>query len=120
VILRDESLSTSGSYEKFFRLAGRTYCHIMDPRTGRPVEQMLQTSVIAPTATATDALSTTLFVLGPAAGERLLRRIPKSEALWISPKGQNDLTTIAWRWRDKQCRAAGVDCTLDVARTTAK
>src|SRR5207248_8573265 len=32
VLLRDESLSTSGSYEKFFRLEGRTYCHIMDPR----------------------------------------------------------------------------------------
>ena len=35
VLLRDESLSTSGSYEKFFQLNGRTYCHIMDPTHGR-------------------------------------------------------------------------------------
>src|SRR5215510_4269145 len=48
VLLRDASLSTSGSYEKFFRLNGRIYCHILDPHTGRPVEGMLQTSVIAP------------------------------------------------------------------------
>src|SRR5713226_1951078 len=40
VVLKDQSLSTSGSYEKFFRLNGRTYCHIMDPRTGRPIEGM--------------------------------------------------------------------------------
>src|SRR5262249_42635422 len=33
VLLSNQSLSTSGSYEKFFRLNGRTYCHIMNPRT---------------------------------------------------------------------------------------
>ncbi|MFH1739900.1 MAG: FAD:protein FMN transferase, partial [bacterium] len=34
--LRDRSLSTSGNYEKFFEVDGKIYCHILDPRTGRP------------------------------------------------------------------------------------
>src|SRR5207248_2554798 len=120
VFLRDESLSTSGSYEKFFRLEGRTYCHIMDPRTGRPVQQMLQTSVIAPTATITDALSTTLFVLGPAAGERLLTTEPQAQALWVKPKGNSDIATVAWRWRDKRCGGARGECSLHLVQGNAR
>jgi thiamine biosynthesis lipoprotein len=84
VRLRDQSLSTSGNYEKFFRLGGRTYCHIVDPRTGAPVEGMLQTTVIAPTATESDALSTALFVLGPEAGGRLLREHAGASALLVT------------------------------------
>lgn len=62
--LTDESVSSSGSYEKFFALGGRTYGHILDPRTGRPVEGVAGTSVVAPTATESDAWSTAAFVLG--------------------------------------------------------
>jgi len=47
VFLKDESLSTSGSYEKFFRAEGRTYAHIMDPRTGYPARGSVAVSVIA-------------------------------------------------------------------------
>jgi thiamine biosynthesis lipoprotein len=113
VFLRDESLSTSGSYEKFFRLQGNTYCQIMDPRTGRPVQQMLQTSVVAPNATETDALSTTMFVLGPRAGEQLLAIMPEAQALWVTPKGNAGIATVVWHWRDKQCGGGG--CGLHVA-----
>jgi thiamine biosynthesis lipoprotein len=48
VYLKDESMSTSGNYEKFFRANGRLYSHIMDPRTGYPAEGMLSVSVVAP------------------------------------------------------------------------
>ena len=58
VCLRDASLSTSGSYEKFFELEGKKYCHIFAPQTGRPVEGMLSASAIAPTGVMSDALST--------------------------------------------------------------
>ena len=97
VILRDESLSTSGSYEKFFRLDGRIYCHIMDPRTGKPVEKVLQTSVIASDGTTTDALSTSIFVLGPTAGKKLLKSVPHVSALWILG-GPQSLDIAAWNW----------------------
>jgi thiamine biosynthesis lipoprotein len=84
VVLEDMSLSTSGSTEKFFRLDGKTYCHIMDPRTGAPVEGMLQTTVVAPSATDSDALSTALFVLGPNRGAELLARHAGASALFVT------------------------------------
>ena len=64
VTLREEALSTSGSYEKFVEFGGKKYCHILDPRTGRPVEGMLSATVIGPTGMETDALSTAFFVMG--------------------------------------------------------
>ncbi len=66
IVLHDESLSTSGNYEKFFEIDGKKYCHIFDPHTGKPVDGMLSASAIAPTGMQTDALSTTFFVMGEA------------------------------------------------------
>jgi thiamine biosynthesis lipoprotein len=82
-VLRDASLSTSGCSEKSFQLKGHTYCHIMDPRTGSPVEGVLQTTVIAADGTTTDALSTSIFVMGPSEGEKLLETISGTSAIWV-------------------------------------
>ena len=62
--LRDEALSTSGSYEKFFEKDGKRYGHILDPRTGEPATGMETVSVIAPLTIETEAWSTALFVNG--------------------------------------------------------
>jgi FAD:protein FMN transferase len=62
--LENISLSVSGNYEKFFRIRGKTYAHIIDPRTGSPVEGMLSTVVVSSSATESDALSTAFFVAG--------------------------------------------------------
>jgi thiamine biosynthesis lipoprotein len=58
------SLSSSADYERGVHIAGRRVSHIVDPRTGMPVEGMIGTSVIRPTATEADALSTALYVMG--------------------------------------------------------
>lgn len=71
VFLRDESLSTSGSYEKFFEVDGRRYCHIMDPRTGRPVEGTAAVSVRSKSALESEIWTTALFVLGKTEANRL-------------------------------------------------
>ena len=65
VKLKNCALSTSGDYEQFFERNGKRYGHILDPRTGYPVQSVRQVSVIAPDATESDALSTAFFVLGP-------------------------------------------------------
>ena len=97
VLLKDHSLSTSGSYEKFFRLNGRTYCHIMDPRTGRPVEGMLQTTVITPEATDSDALSTAVFVMGPRQSARLLNQTAGAAAVFVTDRtGAERIAEIHW------------------------
>ncbi len=72
VKLKNNSLSSSGDYQKFFTLNGTRYSHIIDPRTGRPAQGVYLASVIAPGAAQSDALSTAVFVLGPEKGLALL------------------------------------------------
>jgi FAD:protein FMN transferase len=64
VYLKDESMSTSGNYEKFFRAEGKIYSHIMDPRTGWPAQGVLSVSVIAPRTLDSEAWTKPLFVNG--------------------------------------------------------
>ncbi len=64
VNLRDQSFSSSGVQEQHFIYEGRTYGHIIDPRTGWPADEMLSANVIAPTALQAEALSTAFFVMG--------------------------------------------------------
>ena len=64
IFLRDMSMSTSGSYEKFFRAEGRTYAHIMDPRTGYPAQGSVSVSVIAPRTIDSEAWAKPYFVNG--------------------------------------------------------
>ncbi|MBI3281566.1 MAG: FAD:protein FMN transferase [Acidobacteria bacterium] len=64
VFLKNQSMSTSGSYEKFFRAHGRTYSHIMDPRTGYPAMGMLSVSVVAPRTLDSEAWTKPYFING--------------------------------------------------------
>ncbi len=64
VYLKDESMSTSGNYEKFFRAEGRIYSHIMDPRTGWPAQGVLSVSAVTPRTIDSEAWTKPLFVNG--------------------------------------------------------
>jgi len=64
VYLKDESMSTSGNYEKFFYAEGRMWSHIMDPRTGYPAEGILSVSVIAPRTLDSEAWAKPFYVNG--------------------------------------------------------
>jgi thiamine biosynthesis lipoprotein len=66
VYLKNESMSTSGNYEKFFRAEGRIYSHIMDPRTGYPASGMLSVSMIAPRTLDSEAWTKPYFINGRA------------------------------------------------------
>jgi thiamine biosynthesis lipoprotein len=66
VFLKDTSLSTSGSYEKFFWAKGRRYAHIMDPRTGYPARGTASVSVLAPRAIDSEAWTKPFFIRGRA------------------------------------------------------
>jgi len=79
----DAGVATSGNYERFFEIDGVKYCHIMDPRTGWPVPGMLSATVIADTAMAADALSTSVFVLGAEKGMNLIEGLPGVEGMLI-------------------------------------
>lgn len=64
VSLKNESMSTSGDYEKFFEAEGKIFSHIMDPRTGYPAPGMLSVSVVAPKAIDSEAWTKPFFILG--------------------------------------------------------
>jgi thiamine biosynthesis lipoprotein len=83
--LQNFSLSISGDYEKFFRIDGKLYCHIMDPRSGRPVENMLATVALAARATETDALSTAFFAMGEQGSRQYLAAHPNLVGILYHP-----------------------------------
>jgi thiamine biosynthesis lipoprotein len=85
LLLRDEAVATSGNYENFIEIDGRRFGHIIDPRAGRPVSNVLSVTVVAPTGLASDALSTGLFVLGPDAGSAAVERLAGVAALFALP-----------------------------------
>jgi thiamine biosynthesis lipoprotein len=64
VFLKNESLSTSGNYEKFFVAEGHVYSHIMDPRTGFPAPGMLSVSIVTPHTIDSEAWCKPYFING--------------------------------------------------------
>lgn len=86
VLLKDRAIATSGNYENYFiGEYGKRYTHILDPKTGYPVEKTIAVSVVASSGLIADALSTALFVLGPDHAPKLARKYPDIE-WWITYK----------------------------------
>ncbi len=95
VALKDESLVTSGDYERFMVIDGQRYHHILNPRTGMPARGAMSVSVIAPTAMDADALSTAAFVMGPKDGLAFLEKRPGVEGLIVDSAGKIHMTSGA-------------------------
>jgi len=88
VPLEDEAISTSGDYERYFDEDGIRYHHIIKPSSGRPVEGVHSATVLGPDAVMTDALSTSVFVMGVDQGLKLIGCLPDYEAIVIDADGQ--------------------------------
>jgi thiamine biosynthesis lipoprotein len=86
--LVDEAFSTSGDYERYFDEDGVRYHHIIDPHTGHSASKVRSATVIAPTATRTDGLSKTAFVLGPDEALRIYNRLDDVDAVLVAPDGR--------------------------------
>jgi thiamine biosynthesis lipoprotein len=88
VPLEDEAISTSGDYERYFDEDGIRYHHIIKPSSGRPVEGVHSATVFGPDAVMTDALSTSVFVMGVDEGLKLISCLPDYEAIVIDADEQ--------------------------------
>jgi len=86
--LTDAALSTSGDYERFFEEDGVRYHHILDPRTGKSASKLRSVTIIAPTATRTDALTKSVFVLGAADGIAFIDTLEDVDAIAVTPEGK--------------------------------
>jgi len=84
VHLKDEAMSVSAVWGRFFEADGKMLGHVIDPRTGRPVSRALLATVVLPSATETDALSTSLLVLGSEGHDSISRLRPGMRTLLVS------------------------------------
>ena len=87
VPLKDEAMSVSGIQGKFFQAGGKTFGHILDPRTGQPASTAVLAAVVLPSATETDALSTALLTLGPDGHEKIANLRPGIRTVVASESG---------------------------------
>ena len=85
VRVKDESVVTSGVYERFFVEDGVTYSHLLDPATGLPLQNgLLAVSVVGESSARCDALSTLLFALGLDEGLAYINALDGYEAVFIT------------------------------------
>ncbi len=87
VPLKDEAMSVSGVWGNSFQVGGRTFGHIIDPRTGEPAIGTVLAAVVLPSATETDALSTALLTVGSAGHDAIARLRPGMRTLLVSESG---------------------------------
>jgi thiamine biosynthesis lipoprotein len=85
--LEDSAVSTSGDYERYFVEDGIRYHHILDPDTGRSADAVRSVTILGADATTTDALSTSVFVLGPERGMALVDSLAGIEAVIVDRGG---------------------------------
>ncbi len=84
VALRDRAFATSGDYRNFFQSGGRRYSHIIDPRSGYPVDNhVASVSILAPNCTLADGLATAVMVMGLEKGLEMLRELEDVQGLVV-------------------------------------
>ena len=88
VDMEDEAAATSGGYEKFRAIGNRRVPHLLDPRTGKPAQEIISATLFAPTTMEADALATATYILGVKAGLELVGQRPGVEGVWISVDGR--------------------------------
>jgi thiamine biosynthesis lipoprotein len=93
--LDDSAISTSGDYERYFEEDGRRFHHIIDPAKGESASGVLSATILAKHSVDADALSTTVFILGPEKGLALVNSLAGISAILIDNNGKvfysNDL-----------------------------
>lgn len=89
VALNEDSVSTSEQTPPSL-LGNATAGHIIDPHSAKPLLTRYAVSIVAKTGTASDALSTTLLLLGPERGKAVMEKVPDAAVIWISADGKTE------------------------------
>ena len=88
-----ESIFTSGDYERFYEYKGQRYHHILDPRTGYPAQGSTSVTVIHDNAGTADAAATALFVAGPEQWQEIAQSMGIEYVMLIDTQGSIHMTT---------------------------
>lgn len=94
VDLKSQAIATSGNYERFVMIDGKRYPHIVDPRTGWPVDKVDSVTVVSPSALWADILSTTIFVQDSDFIEKVQTKSPQTSIVFIDVKEKEDWQII--------------------------
>jgi thiamine biosynthesis lipoprotein ApbE len=86
--VENRAVATSGGYERYYTIGGKRYSHIFDPRTGQPAAGVASATVVAGANVTANALATTLCVLSPEEGLRLVAATPGAECLIVAADGR--------------------------------
>jgi thiamine biosynthesis lipoprotein len=86
--LTDTAFSTSGDYERYFDEDGKRFHHIIDPKTGDSARKCRSVTIISGTATRTDALTKSVFIMGPEEGIAFINTLPDVDAVAVAPDGK--------------------------------
>lgn len=86
--LSNAAVATSGNYRRGFQIGSRWYSHVLDPRTGYPVEHHIGVSVLAPNTTTADVLATAFSVLDPLVSLQIADSYTNIGALIIAADGE--------------------------------
>lgn len=95
VTLENQAIASSGSYKQGFRINGKSYAHIFDPKTGMPTQEIVHSSVVHSTAVTAGALATALNILPKEESRKLAERFDQSAYLLIDQNNQY-LTSENW------------------------
>ena len=82
--IKNKSIVTSGNYERFINFDGKSYSHIIDPRTGYPSQGILSVTIITENAELADALATSVFVLGEEIGMNMINQLKGVDCIIIN------------------------------------
>ncbi|QQQ28609.1 FAD:protein FMN transferase [Chryseobacterium indoltheticum] len=88
IYLKENAVTTSGSYEKYAEINGKRYSHIMNPKTGYPSTGLTSVTVVGPNATMANGFSTSIMVLGRKKGLKLIKKFPDYQYLLITDTGK--------------------------------
>lgn len=87
VLLSDYSVVTSGNYQRYYMVDGKRYCHIINPDTLMPADQVASVSIICEDSGMGDALSTAVFIMSLEEGLSFIHEMEDVEAMWIMEDG---------------------------------
>jgi thiamine biosynthesis lipoprotein ApbE len=94
--ISNKTVATSGNYRRGELIQGQWYSHIVDPRTGQPAGEVISATVVAPNPVDAGALATTLNVLKPEEGKKLMESMPNTEYMMITADGKR-IESKGWK-----------------------
>lgn len=102
VDVKGTCVASSGNYERFQIIEGKRFTHIINPKTGYPVENVAGVTIITPRGLHSDIFSTAVFISGPDMARKLNRLFPKTRILLVTEPEENlpKVQSFSWLWSD--------------------